>query len=125
MRCTQNDWDSVKSEIKNYRDIICFKTCKYLVTNYLGKMGQVSNMNKCDTFYSERTTYETFDKDILFDALDIEVEKVFKGSDLQMYHNGEWMDAGFNLNYRLKPKKTEITELKEKAKSLGFKLIKL
>ena len=126
MICTQEDWDSVKSEIKNYRDIICFKTCKYLVTNYLGKMGMVSNTNIRGEFIYERKIYETFDKDILFNALDIEVEKFWDSSELQYLDtNGIWRNYIVGTKVRLKPKNPELTELKQKAKSLGFKLVKL
>ena len=125
MRCTQEEWDSVKSEIKG-EFISCFKENDYLVTNFGGRTGMISNVDGRDKIAYNRTVHETFDKDILFDALDIEVDKVWDSSELQYLDtNGIWRNYIVGTKVRLKPKNPELTELKEKAKSLGFKLVKL
>jgi hypothetical protein len=123
MKCTQEDWDSVKDQIK-FSEISDFKIFPYLVTNFRDSLGLVSNLKEPKRWH--RTVYETFDKDILFDALDIEVEKVFKACEIQYKDkNGHWCNMYYDTEYRIKPINPELNELKEKAKSLGYKLIPL
>ena len=123
MRCTQEDWDSVKSEIE-HECITSFNTHPYLVVE---RNEYVTNA--VDHYVSYTTfdkIYETFDKEILFDALDIEVEKVWDSFELQYLDtNGIWRNYIVGTKVRLKPKNPELAELKEKAKELGFKLLPL
>ena len=122
MRCTQEDWDSVKSEIERFTEISYFENFPYLVTNLRNDLGLVSNSKEPKRW--GRKIYETFDKDILFDALDIEEEEyTWQPVNMKFFDGNKWVEV---TDAKVKkPKNPELTELKQKAKSLGFKLVPL
>jgi hypothetical protein len=124
MRATQEDWDSVKDLVKG-ESMLSFENAHYLVTNFFGKLGRVTNVNAKNAY--DRQVYETFDRSIFLDALDIVEEKIWKGTEMQVRINPytEWIDAGCKLEYRLKPINPEIKQLKELADKLGYKIEKL
>lgn len=124
MKATQEDWDSVKDLVKS-RGFGDFKTFDYLTTNYYGELGIVSNVTKNSKNKFNRKVYETFDRAIFLDALDIVEEKIWKGSDLQMKVNGFWFDCKDYNEYRLKPINPEVKQLQELAEKLGYKIEKL
>jgi len=76
-----------------------------------------------------KCTQEEFDKDIFLKACDIEVEKVWKGSDIQFRNpnnENDWFDYLGNYEFRLKPQPNyskEIESLQEKAKENGMKAV--
>ena len=122
MRCTQEQFDSIKDRIpKSYpiEGISDFKRYHYL-TNYCGKKKVVSNIT-----FKRNEHYKKFNADIFLEACGVKVEKVWKGSELQMrYNNGDWFDVGI-YEFRLKPKpdySQEIEALQQKAKENGMKV---
>lgn len=126
MKATQEDWDSVK-DLVNSIDIAGFKKFPYLVTDYSDQLGVVSNVMYKE--YAERfgrTVYETFDRAIFLDALDIVEEKIWKGSEMQHKNiNGKWVNCSFDTEFRLKPINSEVKQLQELAEKLGYKIEKL
>lgn len=125
MKATQEDWDSVKHLVQKYEEIASFKNFTYLVTNYRGILGLVSNNDSSHKDLHDRTVHETFNRKILLDALDIVEEKVWKGSEIQVMSHGRWVDCHKLEIYRLKPINPEVKQLKELAEKLGYKIEKL
>jgi hypothetical protein len=127
MKATQEDWDSVKYLVKKYKKIAGFINFPYLVTNYRGNLGIVSNndINHKNIYHMQ--IYETFDRAIFLEALDIVDEKVWKGNGMQWKcKDGTWKDMVYGeIEYRLKPINPEVKQLKELAEKLGYKIEKL
>ena len=123
MRCTQEQFDSIKDRIPyEIKNIDPFDEFPYLVNdfNYAGK---VSNIYK-SKFYEE--THETFNADIFLEACGVEVEKVWKGSEMQIYLCNKWENCREDNKYRLKPQPNydkEIEALQQKAKENGMNVI--
>ena len=128
MRMTKEEFDSIKCFITLpiYLNSNDFK--KYCwVTNDRNTEGVVSNLMHANNANFDRKVYEYFDKDIFLNACDIEVEKVFKGSEIEFRPIGhdEWIHS-LNYEFRFKPKPNyskEIESLQEKAKLNGMKAI--
>ena len=76
MKMTQEQFESVKDELKGVENITGFNLHSYLSTNYRGYLGLISNISTEEKNRHNRTVYEYFDKDILFDALDIKSKKL-------------------------------------------------
>jgi hypothetical protein len=127
MKATQEDWESVKDLVLKVEDFDNISDYTYLVTNYNGELGIVSNIHWRD--YAKcfgRTFHETFDRSIFLDALDIVEEKIWKGSELQWKNSkGHWIDCYLHETYRLKPINPEVKQLQELADKLGYKIEKL
>jgi len=118
MRCTQEQFESIKDRI-NYLNISCWKKYPYLMTNWMEE-DLVSNSNKDD--FWDREIYETFNADIFLEACGVEVEKVWKGSEMQIYLGNKWENCREDNKYRLKPQPNydkEIEALQQKAKENG------
>jgi hypothetical protein len=113
MKATQEDWDSVKDLVKKYKGIASFKGFPYLVTNYMNVLGLVSNNDGDYKDIYNRTVYETFDRSIFLDALDIIEEKIWKGDEIQIRFekNGRWFNCLDSNYYRLKPINHEVKQL--------------
>jgi len=124
MKCTQEEFDSIKEKLSNITDIDSFDRDSYLVNNYC--YDQITNLNgNCKTAH-DRTCYETFNANIFLEACDIEVEKVWKGSEIQIDFGWGWINASEKNNYRIKPQpnyQKEIEALQQKAKENGMKVI--
>lgn len=74
MKMTQEQFESVKDELKGFagfRNLYDFENDPYFVTNHYGSLGILSCVVPVSKDTYNRTVYEHFDKDILFDALDI------------------------------------------------------
>lgn len=125
MKATQEDWDSVKDLVKKFIEVNNIEESPYLVTNYLNEFGLVTNVNNYSKNKFGRTFYETFDRAIFLDALDIVEEKIWNGSELQIKHDNGWVDCHELNYYRLKPINTEVKQLQELAEKLGYKTEKL
>ena len=73
MKCTQEDWDSIKPILEDNDIIIEYKSSfyngDYLVTNFKGDLGHVSNVTVPENF--EREVYHEWDQKIFLEALDI------------------------------------------------------
>lgn len=125
MRMTQEEFDSIKGFIE-CDGIDSFDERSYLVNNIRDKLGSISNLDKKEVLSRERKVYEYFDKDIFLKACDIEVENVWKASELQFRPIGEdWRDHSGRYEFRLKPQpdySKEIESLQEKAKMNGMKV---
>jgi len=126
MKCTQEQFDSIKDRIPvEIKSLTSFNECPYLVTDF-NYDALVSNIQVSIPYYKE--TYETFNADIFLEACGVEVEKVWKSSEMQFRTiDGEWFDVpNKNLEYRLKPKpdySKEIEALQQKAKENGMSVI--
>ena len=121
MKCTQEQFDSIKDKIAYpIENLSSFDDDMYLTNNYL-KTEKVSNFcRKLDEHY------ETFNADIFLEACGGEVEKVWKGSEMQFKDDcGKWEDCAYS-EYRLKPHPDYselIAPLQAKAKENGMKVI--
>jgi len=125
MRCTQEQFESIKDRIK-YKDIASFGEYPYLTNhNSSYKTGTITNTNVL--FLSE--VYETFDAEIFLKACDSwEDEKTFMSNELQYWGDiaGKWLDCDGNSIYRFKPQPNyskEIESLQLKAKENGMKCV--
>lgn len=126
MKMTQEEFDSIKGLIYIEEPIDSFKTHIYLINNFLGELGKITNVRDKNKVDFKRKIYEYFDKDIFLNACDIEVEKVWKGSQMQYLYKGEWIDCNDNNDFRFKPHpdySKEIESLQDKAKLNGMKAI--
>jgi hypothetical protein len=125
MRCTQEEFDSIKDRLPQERifNIDPFDEVPYLVNNF-NYAGQISNIYN-SKLYDE--IHETFNADIFLEACGEEVEKFWKGSEMQiMSYNGKWVDCSKQTTYRLKPQSNysqEIEALQQKAKENGMKAV--
>ncbi len=129
MRCTQQQFDSIKDEINlPIEDIDNFNVHVYL-TNFYGKLEEVTNItNTCKTLYGVREVIEVFDAEYFLDCCGREKpDVIFKGADMQ-YRCGDknvWINCSDEVEYRITPKpnlNSDIEALQEKAKSLGLKV---
>lgn len=129
MKMTQEEFDSIKDLLdkKTINSVGNFNKYPYL-SNYNGSHLSLNSINKYGFYYVWRLNpevYENFDRDIFLKACDIEVDKVWKASELQYYIDGKWTDCrAKNLIYRLKPQpdySKEIESLQDRAKENGMK----
>jgi len=123
MRCTQEQFDSIKDKFSNIVDQDRTNHFAYLINDFdPSNLPSIGWYTPCST----GEIYETFNANIFLQACDIEVEKVWKGQELQFKNKlGEWMDCG-NHEYRIKPQpnyKKEIDILQQKAKENGMNVI--
>jgi hypothetical protein len=127
MKTTRQDWDSVKDLVKEYEEIASFKNFPYLVTNYRGILGLVSNNDSGHKDIYHRQIYETFDRAIFLEALDIVEEKIFDRNNLEIKYAGcdNWLEYSGSSQFRLKPINPELKQLQELADKLGYKIEKL
>jgi hypothetical protein len=123
MKATQEDWDSVKDLIESVFNILNFKNYCYLTTNYCDRLGLVSNINNDDLSNSNRTVYETFERTIFLDALDIVEDEEWESIEIKYFDGTSWIRI-----HDAKVKKTinpEVKQLQELADKLGYKIEKL
>jgi len=127
MRCTQEQFESIKDRIEVPKDMNNFKSDIkwYLVSKRRSGFYGVNIYSEVDD-YSE--IYETFDADVFLEACGVEVEKFWKGEELEVRRVGEgyWKDANKDWEVRLKPQPNydkEIEALQLKAKENGTKCI--
>jgi len=123
MKCTQEQFNSIKNKLYNISDVCDFEIYPYLTNDYLGEF-QIRNTR---TLYDVEI-HETFNANIFLQACDIEVEKVWKREELQFRNIGSlvWYDCLVDGEYRLKPQpnyQKEIEALQQKAKENGMKVI--
>lgn len=125
MRCTQEQFDSIKDRIEDklFGITELFKKEFYLV---IFEDGSITNGDVSLVY--DKEIYETFNADIFLEACGVEVKKVWKSSEMQFRTiDGEWFDVpNKNLEYRLKPKpdySKEIEALQTKAKENGMSVI--
>jgi len=118
MRCTQEQFESIKGRINLpiAEDVFryAYDINSYLGNNYNGM--DLVKFTLSPELYEE--IHETFNADIFLEACGVEVEKVWKGSEMQYKEAGEWRNCNA-IEYRLKPHpnyQKEIEALQQKAK---------
>ena len=90
MRCTQEDFDSIKHLIK-YKRFGSFVKFPYLVNNFGDEKGVCSNVSVCNSKYFSRKVYEEFNADIFLKSLkEEEEEETFKVSKADMLIFASW-----------------------------------
>jgi len=130
MRCTHEQFDSIKDRIKlKIADIENLESYPYLI-NYAGnKQKVVTNYSISAIKNDKMELYETFDAEIFLRACDSwEDEKTFRANELQYWGaiTGKWLDCDGNSIYRFKPQpdySKEIEALHLKAKDNGMKCV--
>ena len=106
MKCTQEDWESIRDEISKYKEIglsQTFKEFNFLVNNWNGK-GIVANCYETHSRVRKSKIYEKFDANIFLNACGIdyyEVVKSEKPSHYQTENNIDIIDfcKMYNLNF--------------------------
>jgi len=131
MRCTQEQFESIKDRIKCEINDTQFnlKLFPYLTNNYCA--GNSIGLGTHDESFIgiDTDVYETFDSEIFLRACDSwEEEKIFRANELQYWGaiTGKWLDCDGNSIYRFKPQPNyskEIEALQLKAKENGMKCI--
>jgi len=132
MKCTQEQFDSIKDMIPlPIEKITFFLRCNYLVNN-LGGNKVVSNIMENDKHGYCREVLEHFDGKYFIECCGVEVledvsEQIWKGSELQMRFpdDTEWLNLEDDVEYRIKPKPSivnDIEALQRKAKELGINI---
>jgi len=126
MRCTQEQFESIKDEIKlKIRNLDNFKKYPYLIND---SFDGVTNL-ATTTGNKNREVYETFDAEIFLKACDSwEEEKIWSGSEIQFRSIGEkeWANHSKDYEFRIKPQPNyskEIEALQLKAKENGMKCV--
>lgn len=127
MRMTQDEFDSIKGLLVKYKieyDLTLSIRYPYLSNRYHNELGYIGSISILDGL----KVYEHFDKDIFLKACDIEVDNVWKGSEIEFRYNpyDVWRHSGNDYEFRLKPKpdySKEIESLQKKAKLNGMKAI--
>jgi len=125
MRCTQEQFDSIKDRITYPMELLKFENPWIYLTNDYLKKKIVSTSAETEG----REVYETFDAEIFLKACDSwEEEKIWKGEELEVRRVGEgyWRDANNDWEVRIKPQPNydkEIEALQLKAKENGMKCV--
>lgn len=128
MRCTQEQFESIKDRIKlptlSLEQLDVFP----VFINYASGRYSISNVseNLVKELEAGKEYHEKFNADIFLEACGVEVEKVWKSSEMQFRTiDGEWFDVPKNLEYRLKQPNydKEIEALQTKAKENGMSVI--
>jgi len=129
MRCTQEQFESIKDRIKfKISDVQNLKEYPYLI-NYAGnKQKVVTNYSISAIKNDKMELYETFDAEIFLRACDSwDDEKIWSGSEMQYKNiNGKWVSCSFDTEFRIKPQPNydkEIEALQLKAKENGMKCV--
>jgi len=127
MRCTQEQFDSIKDRINLPVNDTQFnlKQYPYLTNDYYAQSCTGLGTHDKILIKIGAEIHETFNADIFLEACGVEVEKVWKGSEIQYRHNEEcvWRDFEGNAEFRLKPQPNydkEIEALQQKAKENGM-----
>lgn len=106
MRMTQEEFDSIKDFLP-YINInnLKFNLYPYLTNAYISEdIFEIGTLIKNMLEYQK--VYEYFDKDIFLKACDVEVENVWKGSEIQFRdpkNDDDWFDYKGSYEFRLKP----------------------
>jgi len=124
MRCTQEQFESIKDRINTPIECIdSFNDYPFLTNCY--RNGYAVSNTKDLTWEAEY--FQTFDAKIFLKACDSwEEEKIWNGNDMQYLYKGEWLDCVGSSIHRFKPQPNydkEIEALQLKAKENGMKCI--
>jgi hypothetical protein len=130
MRCTQEQFDSIKDRINLPINDTMFdlKQYPYLTNNFFCGNRQGLGTHTKSLIKKEVEIHETFNADIFLEACGVEVEKVWDVSEMQYLSKltNEWIDCtGENSKFRFKPQpdySKEIEALQNKAIENGMKV---
>ncbi len=116
MRCSQEQWDSIKDKLVKVELITSFNKANYLINCYRN-----SNITNLEYGYASAWADEIYDEwneQVFLEACGI--EKIFKAGELQFMVGGRWFDT--TGEYRLKPDYLkEIAELERQIEILKNK----
>ena len=76
MKCTQEQFDSIKGLLGNVVLLANFKNCPYLVNNIGGDLGFISNVTKNNSKDWGREVHEEWNAQVFLEACGIEANKV-------------------------------------------------
>ena len=120
MRCTHEQFESIKDKL------IIPETINEPTKQYCWVVSERRVSEVGVQFYSNVDDYneihETFNADIFLESCGVEFEKVWKGSEMQIYLGNKWENCREDNKYRLKPQPNydkEIEALQIKAKENG------
>lgn len=123
MKCSQEQWDSIKDKLVNYHLITNFDKSNYLINCY--KDSTITNLDYGYASAWADEIQDEWNEQVFLKACGIETEKIFKGSELQIKQYGKlgkWFDCRQDLEYRLKPDYSrEIAELERQIQELKNK----
>jgi len=120
MKCTQEQFDSIKDRLKNIQDLDSSAPFIYLINDFdpsdIPSVGYYTAMD-------HHEIHETFNADIFLEACGVDVEKVWRSEEMQTLSiNGTWIDCIGGRDFRFKPQpnyQKEIEALQQKAKENG------
>ena len=100
MKCTEEQFNSIKDKLRKYSNITDFNLAPYLVNNLGGNLGHISNVMDMDESNFKREVYETFNAEILLDACGVKVGLI-KGKVYEVRDNNGtgWLKAVFVVNF--------------------------
>jgi len=106
MKCTQEDWESIKDEILKHKEFELnenFEECTFLVNNWNGK-GIVANCYETHSRVRKSKIYEKFDANIFLNACGIDYYEVVKSEKPTHYQTDVDFDVidfcnAYDLNF--------------------------
>ncbi len=117
MKCSQEQWDSIKDKLVNYNLITNFDKASYLINCY--RDSTITNLTYDYAVAWADEIQDEWNEQVFLDACGIETENVF-----QFYSEvlNEWLDLSGDRKYRVKPDHSkEIAELERKIQELKNK----
>ena len=121
MKCSQEQWDSIKDKLTNYNLITNFDKASYLINCY--KDSTITNLEYGYASAWADEIQDEWNEQVFLKACGIEPEKIFKGSELQFRRIGQkWTDFILDVEFRVKPDYLkEIAELERQIQELKNK----
>lgn len=124
MKCNQEQWDIIKGKLVGFLLAVSpgFRNYPYLVNNSLGNFDIINNFSSVSKRDHNREVHEIWNEQVFLEACGIETEKIFKGSELQLWTGYKWATCNSANKYRLKPDHSaEIAELERQIEILKNK----
>jgi len=125
MKCSQEQFDAIKGKLAGCKvegigNFVCYS---YLINYRFGEKNHITNYTELAIIKDDADIYHKWNEEIFLNACGIETERIFKGCELQMGKNGEWVDCRNDVEFRLKPNKKQeienkILELQNQLKNL-------
>lgn len=74
MRCTQEQFDKIKDKLSNYnlKKVKEFESYPYLVNNFWGGVGNLTNLHDSVKMQYDRTVFEEWDEDVFLEYCGVE-----------------------------------------------------
>ena len=121
MKCSQEQFDAIKDKLVGCKveAIGNFVVYSYLINYRFGERNHITNYTEIAVKGDDAEIHAEWDEQTFLKACGIETEIIFKGSELQMGKDGEWVDCRDDVEFRIKPDYSrEIAELERQIQEL-------